>query len=154
MVDLVDGIGMALLIFGIGSVFSVFVTVRYIDAHLRALILSMLAIDGIAMALLLVYGCAFGVSHFAFFLWRVAFGPVVTMYQAAVTKHVSDGVAVATSVQSSVVNFSIMIATWIGGTLLTYSPEHGVKAIVYVSLAAFAASAVIAFVAKLTLRST
>ncbi len=154
MVDLLGGIGMALLIFGIGSVFSVVVTAKFIDAYLRPLIVFMLTIGGIAMALLLVFGGIFGVSHFAFFLWGVAFGPVVTMYQTAVTKQVSDGVAVATSVQSSVFNFSIMIATWIGGTLLTYSPEHGVTAIVYVSLAAFASAMVIAFFAKHTLRST
>ncbi len=154
MIDLIGGIGMALLIFGIGSVFSVVVTAKFIDAHLRTLIVFMLAIGGFAMILLLVFSGAIGISHFAFFLWGVAFGPVVTMYQTAVTKQIEDGVAVATSVQSSVFNFSIMISTWIGGSLLTRFPDNGVKGIVYVSLAAFAAAAIIAFFAKRTLRSS
>ena len=140
LIDLTGGIGMALLIFGIGSGLSVVVTARFINVHLRALIVFTLAIGGTAMALLLVFDGVVGLSHFAFFLWGVAFGPVVTMYQTAVTKQVSDGVTVATSVQSSVFNFSMMIATWIGGTLLTYFPDTGVTAIVYVTLAAFAAA--------------
>lgn len=154
LIDFIGGIGLALLIFGIGSVLSVVVTAKFIDAHLRALIVFMLAIGGLSMILLLMFGGAAGTSHIAFFLWGVAFGPVVTMYQTAVTKQVKDGVAVATSVQSSVFNFSIMISTWIGGLLLTYFHETGVIAIVYVSLTAFALAAIIAFFAKGTLRAS
>lgn len=154
LIDFIGGIGLALLIFGIGSVLSVVVTAKFIDAHLRALIVFMLAIGGLSMTLLLMFGGAAGTSHIAFFLWGVAFGPVVTMYQTAVTKQVKDGVAVATSVQSSIFNFSIMISTWIGGLLLTRFPETGVIAIVYVSLTAFALATVIAFFAKRTLRAS
>ena len=154
LVDFIGGIGLALLIFGIGSVISVVVTAKYIDAYLRPLIVFMLAIGGLAMALLLVFGGVVGVSHIAFFLWGLAFGPVVTMYQTAVTKQVKEAVAVATSVQSSVFNFSIMIATWIGGLLLTRFPETGITAIVYVSLTTFILATIIAFFAKRTLRAS
>lgn len=154
LIDFIGGIGLALLIFGVGSVISVVVTAKYIDAYLRPLIVFMLAIGGLAMALLLVFGGVTGVSHIAFFLWGLAFGPVVTMYQTAVTKQVKEAVAVATSVQSSVFNFSIMSATWIGGLLLTHFPETGITAIVYVSLIAFILATTIAFFAKRTLRSS
>ncbi len=147
------GIGVALLVFGIGSVISVIVSAKYIDAYLRPLIVAMLGIGAISMAMFLAFKGAIGISHAAFFLWGLAFGPLVTMYQTAVTKQVDEARDIATSVQSSVFNLSIMVATWVGGMLLINFPASGVKLIVYLSLACFVLAIVIAFLAKRTLRS-
>lgn len=57
-------------------------------------------------------------SHFAFFLWGLSFGPLVTLFQAAVSRQVDEAKDVATSLQSSAFNFSIMIATFVGGVAL------------------------------------
>ena len=154
MIDFAGGVGMALLIFGIGSVISVIVSAKYIDAHLRPLIVLMLAIGGISMGMFLAFRGTIVISHFAFFLWGLAFGPLVTMYQTAVSKQVEEAKDVATSVQSSVFNLSIMIATWSGGMLLSNSPESGVKRIVYQSVGCFIAAIIIAFFAKRTLQSS
>ncbi len=154
LIGFAGGIGLALLLFGAGSVISVFVSAKYIDAHLRPLIVVMLAIGGLSIAMFLTFKGTIGVSHLAFFLWGLAFGPLVTMYQTAVSKQVEEAKDVATSVQSSVFNLSIMIATWVGGLLLGASPRSGVKAIVYMSLGCFIAAAVIAFLSKRTLRSS
>ncbi len=154
MIGFAGGIGIALLIFGIGSVISVVVSARYIDAYLRPLIVVMLGVGGISMALFLAFKGTSGVSHVAFFLWGLAFGPLVTMYQTAVSKQVEKAKDVATSVQSSVFNLSIMVATWVGGMLLNRSPSDGVKHIVYMSLGCFIAAIIIAFLAKRTLRSS
>ncbi len=154
MIDFAGGIGVALLIFGIGSVLSVVVSGKYIDAYLRPLIVSMLAIGAISMAMFLAFKGTPLISHAAFFLWGLAFGPLVTMYQTAVSKQVDEGRDVATSVQSSVFNFSIMIATWVGGMFLSDSPSVGVKRILYMSLACFIVAIIVAFLAKRTLRSS
>ena len=154
MIGFADGIGLALLIFGIGSVISVVVSAKYIDAHLRALIVVMLAIGGLSMAMFLAFRGTAVISHTAFFIWGLAFGPLVTMYQTAVSKQVEETRDVATSVQSSVFNFSIMIATWVGGLLLTDFPTSGVKRIVYQSLVCFILAIVVALLAKRTLRSS
>ena len=148
------GIGLALLIFGIGSVLSVVVSAKYIDAHLRALTAIMLAVGGLSMALFLAFRGTSGIAHLAFFLWGLAFGPLVTMFQTAVSKQVEKAKDVATSLQSSVFNFSIMIATWIGGLLLTNFPATGVEAIVCLSLIAFTLATVVSILAKRTLRSS
>ena len=124
LIDFAGGIGLAMLIFGIGSVISVIVSAKYIDAYLRPLIVVMLAIGGISMAMFLAFRGTAVVSHVAFFLWGLAFGPLVTMYQTAVSKQVEEARDVATSVQSSVFNFSIMIATWVGGLLLSGFPDN------------------------------
>jgi len=147
------GISLALLIFGIGSVASVLLSAKVIDGHLRALIVSMLALGAVSMLLFVTFGGAHGFSHLGFLLWGIAFGPLVTMYQTAVSKQVARGKAVATSVQSSVFNLSIMIATWVGGAVLTRMPQTGVMGIVYLSILCFIAATVLAVAAKQTLRA-
>lgn len=154
LIDFAGGIGLALLIFGIGSVISVVVSAKYIDAYLRPLIVLMLGIGGISMAMFLAFKGAIFISHAAFFLWGLAFGPLVTMYQTAVTRQVDKARDIATSVQSSVFNLSIMVATWVGGMLLINFPATGVKLIIYMSLACFILAIIIAFLAKRTLRSS
>lgn len=154
LIGFVGGIGVALLIFGIGSVISVVVSAKYIDAYLRPLIVLMLGVGALAMVMLLAFKGAIVVSHAAFFLWGLAFGPLVTMYQTAVTKQVNEARDIATSVQSSVFNLSIMVATWVGGMLLINFPAGGVKLIVYMSLACFVLAILIAYLSKRTLRSS
>lgn len=154
MIGFAGGIGLALLIFGIGSVISVIVSAKYIDAYLRPLIVSMLAIGAISMAMFLVFRGTIVVSHAAFFLWGLAFGPLVTMYQTAVSKQIEKAKDVATSLQSSIFNLSIMIATWVGGMFLNDFPSSGVKHIVVMSLVCFILAIIIALLAKHTLRSS
>ena len=127
---------------------------RYIDAYLRPLIVSMLVVGGLSMAMLLAFRGTVGVSHLAFFLWGLAFGPLVTMWQTAVIKRAGETKDVSTSVQSSVFNLSIMIATWLGGLMLTWFPDTGVRGIVYMSLVCFILAAVISFLSRRTLRSS
>jgi len=153
MIDFAGGIGVALLIFGIGSVISVVVSAKYIDAYLRPLIVCMLAVGAIAMALFLVFKGIVVISHGAFFLWGLAFGPLVTMFQTAVSKQVEEAKDVATSLQSSVFNLSIMIATWVGGMLLSDIPATSVRGVVYVSVVCFILATVIAFMSRRTLSS-
>jgi len=113
----------------------------------------MLGVGGISMAMFLAFKGTVGISHAAFFLWGLAFGPLVTMYQTAVTKQVDEARDIATSVQSSVFNLSIMVATWVGGMLLINFPASGVQLVVYLSLACFVLAIAIAFLAKRTLGS-
>src|SRR5690554_4422722 len=152
-INFLGGISLALLIFGIGSVVSVVLSAKIIDTYLRSLVVSMLACGAIAMALLVFFGTINGLSHLAFFLWGLAFGPLVTMYQTAVSKQVAHAKAVATALQSSVFNFSIMIATWIGGLILVNLPEVGVIGIGYMSIICFIPAMIIAFMAKRALSS-
>ena len=150
-IDFVGGISLALLIFGIGSVISVILSAKVIDTHLRGLIVAMLACGMITMLLFVFFRGANGFAHLAFLLWGLAFGPLVTMYQTAVSKQVTEAKAVATSVQSSVFNFSIMIATWVAGLILLNLPEVGVFGIVYLSILCFIPAIIMTLLAKKTL---
>ncbi|MCC3345906.1 MFS transporter [Psychrobacter sanguinis] len=149
--DFQGGISLALLIFGIGSVISVVLSARVIDAHLRGLIVAMLAAGTVAMLLFVLFGGVNGWSHIAFLLWGLAFGPLVTMWQTAVSKQVTEAKAVATSVQSSVFNFSIMIATWVAGLILVYLPQYGAMGIVYLSILCFIPALLLSYFSKQTL---
>lgn len=122
-IQLSGGIESALSIFGVGSLISVLLAIKYTDKHLRLLTIAMFALLVIAMAMLLIFGGITGIAHFAFFLWGLSFGPLVTLLQAAVSKQVDTAKDVATSVQSSTFNLAIMIATAVAGLLLgRYSP--------------------------------
>lgn len=147
------GRSLALLLFGIGSIVSVVISAKFIDAHLRPLIVSMLALGGLSMVLFLLFRGMPVVSHSAFFLWGLAFGPMVTGYQTAVIRQVDSAPDVATSMQSSVFNFSIMIASWIGGILMSGLGDAGINAIVHLSLGCYVLATTIAFLSKRTLRS-
>ena len=149
--DLAGGIGAALAIFGVGSVISVVLAARYIDAWLRGLIVSMLLLGAAAMVLLLAFGGIPGIAHLAFFLWGISFGPLVTKYQAAVARRVDRGRDVATSLQSSVFNFSIMVASWVGGVMLVRLANLGVTGIVWLALGCFVVAALVAWRAERTL---
>ena len=151
--ELAGGIGAALGIFGFGSVISVALAARYIDAWLRALIVNMLVLGAAAMVLLLAFAAIPGIAHFAFFLWGISFGPLVTMYQAAVARRVDRGRDVATSLQSSVFNFSIMVASWVGGVMLVRWADLGVTGIVWLALGCFVVASAVALLAERTFRA-
>lgn len=112
------GVEMALLVFGIGSLISIIIATKYIDMYLRELTVLMFALLGIAMLLFYFFKGASGISHFGFFLWGLSFGPLVTLFQAAVGNQVEKAKDVAMSVQSCMFNLSIMVTTWIAGLLL------------------------------------
>ncbi len=117
--EIAGGIEMALIMFGLGSLFSVVMAIKYTDNHLQLLTILMFALLVVAMTIFYVFGGAFGISHFGFFLWGISFGPLVALFQAAVGRQVDKAKDIATSIQSCMFNFSIMIASSLGGILLS-----------------------------------
>lgn len=147
-IQLAGGVESALLFFGIGSLISVLLAIKYTDKHLRLLTIAMFALLIISMVIFLMFGRTTGMGHFAFFLWGVSFGPLVTLLQAAVSRQVETAKDVATSVQSSVFNLSIMIASSAAGLLLgIYSP----LSLIYLAIALSVPGIIISFFAKKSL---
>jgi predicted MFS family arabinose efflux permease len=147
-IQLAGGIESALLLFGAGSLISVLLAIKYTDKHLRMLTMAMFALLIISMTVFLMFGKTTGIAHFAFFLWGLSFGPLVTLLQAAVSRQVESAVDVATSVQSSVFNLSIMIATSVAGLLLgIFSPIS----LIYFAIVLAIPGMIISYYAKNTL---
>ena len=144
-IQLAGGIESALLFFGVGSLISVLLAIKYTDKHLRLLTILMFALIIVSMVIFLMFGGTKGMGHFAFFLWGVSFGPLVTLLQAAVSRQVETAKDVATSVQSSVFNLSIMIASSVAGLLLgIYSP----MSLVYFAIALSIPGMIISYLSK------
>ncbi|SET37696.1 MFS transporter [Hymenobacter actinosclerus] len=144
-IRLAGGIERALLLFGAGSLISVLLAIKYTDEHLRLLTIAMFAFLIISMTVFLLFGRTSGIAHFAFFLWGLSFGPLVTLLQAAVSRQVETAKDVATSVQSSAFNLSIMVATSAAGLLLgLYSP----MSLLYLAIALAVPGLLISFFAK------
>ncbi|SHF44390.1 Predicted arabinose efflux permease, MFS family [Salegentibacter echinorum] len=147
-IQLAGGVESALMFFGAGSLISVLLAIKYTDKHLRLLTIAMFALIIISMFIFLTFGGTTGIGHFAFFLWGVSFGPLVTLLQAAVSRQVETAKDVATSVQSSVFNFSIMIASSVAGLLLgIYSP----MSLVYLAIVLSVPGIIISVFAKKSL---
>jgi predicted MFS family arabinose efflux permease len=147
-IQLSGGIESALLLFGAGSLISVLLAFRYTDKHLRLLTVAMFALLIVSMIFLLLFGNMMIVAHFGFFLWGLSFGPLVTLLQTAVSKQVESAKDVATSVQSSAFNLSIMIGTSVAGLLLVvYSP----MVLTYLAIALAIPGMIVSFFAKKTL---
>ena len=147
-IDFRGGIEMALLLFGIGSFVSVMLAMRYTDTALRQFTGLMFLLGAIALAAIYLFPKVTAIIYIAFFVWGISFGPLVTMLQAAVAKHSASAKAIATSVQSSMFNFSILLATSVGGFLLTKS---GIMAVVLLAVALLVPATLIAYSAKSTL---
>ena len=144
-IQLAGGVESALLFFGIGSLISVLLAIKYTDKYLRLLTILMFALLIISMAVFLLFGGTTGMGHFAFFLWGLSFGPLVTLLQAAVSRQVETAKDVATSVQSSVFNLSIMIASSVGGLMLgIYSP----MSLIYFAIGLSVPGLIISFFSK------
>lgn len=147
-IQLAGGIESALMLFGAGSLISVLMAIKYTDKHLRMLTIVMFGLLIVSMVLLLMFGKTTGMAHFAFFLWGLSFGPLVTLLQAAVSRQVDSAIDVATSVQSSVFNLSIMIASSLAGIMLgIYSP----MSLVYLAIGLSIPGLIISFFSKKTL---
>ncbi|EFA44617.1 transporter, major facilitator family protein [Hallella bergensis DSM 17361] len=143
------GVEMALLVFGIGSLISIIIATKYIDKYLRELTVLMFAFLGVAMLIFYFFKGASGISHLGFFLWGLSFGPLVTLFQAAVGNQVEHGKDVAMSVQSCMFNLSIMITTWIAGLLLI---RYGAFSLLWYAVAMAVPGMIISIFAKHTLR--
>ena len=141
------GIKMASVLFGIGTIISVIIAGKVIDDHLGSLTVFMLTLAFITMILFIAFKGIPIVSHFAFLLWGVSFGALVTMFQAAVTRQVDSGKDVATSLQSSTFNLGIVLGSALGGSILD---QLSVLHIVYVTIALLIAPILISTFSKKT----
>src|SRR5690554_2875372 len=147
-IQLAGGVEGALLLFGAGSLISVLLAIKYTDKHLRLLTVAMFGLLIVSMIIFLLFGGIIGIAHFAFFLWGLSFGPLVTLLQAAVSKQVETAKDVGTSVQSSTFNLAIMVATSVAGLLLgIYSP----MSLIYFAIVLAIPGLIISFFAKKTL---
>lgn len=145
-----SGIQTALILFGIGSILSVWIAGRYVDKHLYLLSLFLLSTGVVAMGLFLSSTFIHIVSYLAFLLWGVSFGALVTLFQAAITRQVTSGTDIATSLQSSTFNLAIMIGSWVGSILLS-SPNRSALSIVTLAFILLIISVVVSYVSKPTL---
>ena len=125
------GIQLASILFGIGTIISVVLAGKVIDIHLGSLTVFMLLLAFGSMLLFAGFKGMPFVSHFAFLLWGVSFGALVTIFQAAVTRQVETGKDVATSLQSSTFNFGIVFGSALGGKILDQLSVHF---IIYVTI--------------------
>ena len=146
-IALPGGIELALVLFGVGAFISVMLAMKFTDTMLRKFTATMFALGFIGLGLIYLEMNQPVVYYFAFFTWGLSFGPLVTMLQAAVVRQSDSAKAIATSVQSSMFNFSIMLATSVGGLLLS---RADIMSVVFLSVALLIPAAIISLLSRKT----
>lgn len=142
------GIEWALLLFGLGSFVSVLLAMRYTDTALRQFTTLMFLFGASGLGAIYLFPNQPFITSTGFFLWGIAFGPLVTMLQAAVAKHSASAKAIATSVQSSMFNVSVLLATAVGGYILS---RVGMMAVILLAVLLLLTATFISYRAKYTL---
>lgn len=106
----------AQLFFGIGSIISVILLMRFIDKYMYASMLAIFLLGAFTMFMFYISSNLYFL-HFAFFMWGLGFGSLSSLFQTATAKQVNEAAAVANALQSSSFNFAIMFGST-GASLL------------------------------------
>ncbi|AMB99492.1 hypothetical protein AWM75_05555 [Aerococcus urinaehominis] len=117
-----DRIGLAIttsqLIFGMGAILSMVIVSRFIDQHFHQLLGAVIACGVVTMLIFLFLAKWTWLGGLAMGLWGLSYGPLSVLLQNAVIKQAPKAGDIAVSVQSTVFDFSIMLASAIGGQIL------------------------------------
>lgn len=116
---MVEQTDMALLLFGVASVFGIWVVGSLIDHHLRVLMLASTALFGFTAFLLGIAGDVPAVVNVAVIVWGLAFGGAATLFQTAVVRVTGESADVAQSMLVTAWNVAIAGGGIVGGVLLS-----------------------------------
>jgi predicted MFS family arabinose efflux permease len=114
----------ALLLFGVSSLFSIFITGLWVDRHLHLLLLLSILLFMASALLLQLLPTQAAALWLVVVMWGLAFGGAATLFQAAMVDHAVKAVDVAQSMLVTVWNLAIAGGGVIGGLLLQ---SHGVS---------------------------
>ncbi|MEG6507995.1 MFS transporter [Methyloligella sp. 2.7D] len=109
---------LVLLVFGVASLFSIWIVGVLIDRRLRELTLISTVLFGLSAAALWIWGDVPAVVYGAVGVWGLAFGGCATLFQTASAKTAGPAADLAQAMLVTVWNTAIAVAGVIGGVLL------------------------------------
>jgi predicted MFS family arabinose efflux permease len=116
--DLGGSTDRVLLIFGLTALTGIWAVGMLIDRWLRALALSSIVLFGLAVIVLLIWGCSPFAVYAAAGIWGLAFGGAATLFQTALANQAGEAGDVAQSILVTVWNLAIAGGGLVGGLLL------------------------------------
>lgn len=117
-VGLGDRVSAVLLVFGVVSLLSIWITGVFIDRHLRVLMIASVAFFAAAMLALGILGGSPVAVYGSAALWGLAFGGAASLLQSAVSDAAGDAVDTVQSVMVTAWNLGIAGGGIIGGLVL------------------------------------
>lgn len=134
-----------LVVFGVAAVIGLWAAGALIDRHLRAVVLTAFALLTASMLAFAAAGGAAVVVLVAVAVWGFALGGAPTMLQAAAARAAGPGSDVAQSMLVTVLNAGMSAGAASGGAALAGA---GIGTLALISFAIFAATLVLALVAR------
>lgn len=145
--ELGGSVGPVLLAFGVAAMAGLFAAGVFIDRNLQLVVIATLGLFALSMALLGLWGTHAWLTVLVMFGWGFALGVAPTMFQAAAAKAGGTAAEVAQAMLVTVLNAGMALGSVSGGLALD---RHGVAALPWVSLVAFAAALLLAAAARRT----
>jgi predicted MFS family arabinose efflux permease len=137
--------GWVLFVFGLTSVLSIFVVGKFIDRHLRILVVAstvLLAVTALVFAVLTGVPV---VMYLAAAMWGLVYGNSATLFMAAIVNASGPAAPVGQSMVTLVFSISIALGGLIGGVVVD---GLGTKSIMWVALALLGAASLLAIGGK------
>jgi predicted MFS family arabinose efflux permease len=116
-----DNTGLALLLFGIGAVCGIFITGRFIDAHLRTTFLCAMLLGATSLLFIGLAGQIHLIFYVSIVLWGVSFGGLPSLLQTATIGAARGAHELGSSMTVTVYNIGIFSGAFIGGIILDFS---------------------------------
>ena len=120
VIDYSPGVAFAQLLFGIGTLISILVTVLVIDSHFFKIVVAYFLLGAAALAIFFFLPGQSAFHPAAFVIWGISFGSLSIILQTAVVRLFPTAASAANSIRSSLYNFSIMLGSSLGGWLISH----------------------------------
>ncbi|WP_438354859.1 MFS transporter [Microbacterium sp. CJ88] len=117
-VGLADQVQWVLLVFGIASILSIWLTGMFVDRHHRRLVVSSTVLFAAAAIALTLWSGSSAVDYTAVALWGLAFGGAATLFQGALMAASREHADAAQPLMVTMWNGGIGLGGLIGGILL------------------------------------
>jgi predicted MFS family arabinose efflux permease len=138
-------VGWVLFVFGLTAVLSIFVVGKFIDRHLRSLVVAstvLLAVTALVFAVLTGFPV---VIYIAAALWGLVYGNSATLFMAAIINASGPAAPVGQSMVTLVFSISIALGGLFGGVVVN---GLGTKSIMWVALTLLVAATLLAIGGK------
>lgn len=112
--------GFALLLFGIGAVFGIILTGKFIDAHMRMSLLISMFTGATALLIIGFAGNFSAVFYGGIFIWGLSFGGLPSLLQTASISSARGAPEIGSSMSVTVYNIGIFSGAFAGGIIMDF----------------------------------
>ncbi|WP_158622526.1 MFS transporter [Pedobacter sp. KBW06] len=122
-----DNAGLALGLFGMGAVPGILITARFIDTHMRSMLLSSILLGASVLFIISLAGHFYFVFYTCIVFWGISFGGLPSLLQTATINATNGLPEIGSSITVTVYNIGVFSGAFIGGLVLDYKGPDAIS---------------------------